>query len=291
MASSHKSGAWHLLEPWGIWKAILADPEGRRGVEQLRRAGCDREAGSLWVDLSSFPALWIARDEERHPRPSPRPSGKEPRTDLCPGCREGTLRITARLDGGLVDWRLYCCPVCSYRQQAHEFLMQFYATRREVRATRARLDGLVSRAAILLGDAYRLVRMLPVHAAQDRANDGGGFEALFDLFETLREVVEVGGRVAPLLAAAAVASRSETSGKYEDLFRLRDLVRGGCAGRPQDAALTRILGAAFRVVGVKPPVDYKYLKVVLARRRRRDAFRRKRRAASCQGGPVPNGES
>lgn len=168
--------------------------------------------------------------------------------------------------------------------------MQFYATRREVRTTRARLDGLVSRAAILLGDAYRLVRMLPVHAAQDRANDGGGFEALFDLFETLREVVEVGGRVAPVLAAAAVASRSETSGKYEDLFRLRELVRGGCGG-PQDAALTRILGAAFRVVGVKPPVDYKYLKVVLARRHRRDAFRRKRRAASCQGGPVPNGES
>ena len=85
-------------------------------------------------------------------------------------------------------------------------------------------------------------------------------------------MLETGKRVVPLLAAAAAAPRSEMASIHDDLFVLRDFVRDCCGGRSQDAALVRILDAAFRALGVKAPVDYKYLKVVLSRKRRREAL-------------------
>lgn len=59
---------------------------------------------------------------------------------------------------------------------------------------------------------------------------------------------------------------------HEEIFMLRDLIRHGCGRRPHDAALARILGAAFRVMGLKPPVDYKYLRVIIARKGKRVAL-------------------
>jgi hypothetical protein len=261
------SSAQRRLTPWLIWQAVLQDAEGRRGVEQLLRARCDPGAGRLWVDLASFPSLWLIRDEERHHRglPDKRVGGPS----FCSKCGKGNLRTIAKLCGGSVDWSLRRCRACSHEQETLELLVQHFATKREIRIIRARLERLLSAGEAIYGDTGLLTRMLPEDGRQPQSGGRDNIKVEFDFLEALPKVLATGRLVGQMLGEAAAISRSEMAWKFDELIQLRVRLRERCGGRPQDAPLVRILDAAFRAVGLKNPVDYKYLKVVLARSKAR----------------------
>ena len=262
MGLTYRKGAWQLLPPSMIWQIILADSEGRKGVDQLRKAGCDPGNSSLWVNIASFPSLWQRRYDDRHAVPH-----RDERAVLrgvCPECSKGKLRTVANLGAVGIEWRLHRCTLCKYEVPSLESIVVPYATKRGILTMRARLERLISLSEQMALNIRFWMNMLAVPVLQ--SGDGDNFTAFKNFLNVLTKVPEAARPLAPLMTAWAQTPRSERASMHEEIFMLRDLIRRGCGGRPHDAALVRILGAAFRAMGLKPRVDYKYLKVIIARR-------------------------
>ncbi len=270
MGLTYRKGAWQLLPPWLIWQGILEDAEGREGVEQLRKAGCDPEKSFLWVNLASFPSLWLRRYDERYA--APRRDERGVWWGLCPECGKGKLRTIAKLGAAGVEWRLRRCALCKHEMPSLATVIVPYATKRQVLTMRARLERLISLAEQMALNREFWVRMVPVRLHQSGGIGADNLTAVFNFLNVLTKVRQAAQPIAPVLAASAETPRSERASMHEEIFMLRDLIRRGCGGRPHDAALVRILDAACRVEGLKPPVDYKYLKVIIARKGKRVAL-------------------